>query len=253
MHSIRSLALALVLASLAACAQPDGVRPGQPGQRIALTDPKTGQRVETTYGELSVLAAYGELRNRNYGRAIAISTRALGTQSLTPKERSLNHTVRGLAYMLLRDSARARLDFDSAIGADPTNHLAWTERGALNGAQRLNREALADLDRAISIKPTAYAHFERGRVRLATRNIAGARADFNEAVTLNPKFASAYFARGLTHHIQGQYAQARADYQQSLEINPNLQPARDAMALLERRRAPGAIQPGGRPSDVVQF
>ena len=222
MRMVRSIALAALLASAAGCAQQSGVTPGQPGQRITLTDRQTGQRIETTFGEISALAAYAELRNRNYGRAIAIATRALQSQSLTAKERSLNHTVRGIAHMMLRDGGRARIDFDSAIAADAENHLAWTERGALNAALRLNQEALADLDRAVAIKPTAYAHFERGRVKFAMRNIAGARADFDQAVALNPRFASAYFARGLIHHVAGQYAQARADYQQSLEINPNL-------------------------------
>jgi tetratricopeptide (TPR) repeat protein len=251
MPIFRFAALAAVIAAAGACAPTAGAPP-QPGQRIVLTDRQTGQRVETTYGELSALAAYAELRNRNYGRATAIATRALQSQSLTPKERSLNHTVRGLAHMSLRDAARARIDFDSAISADAGNHLAWTERGALNGAQRLYR--LADLDRAISIKPTAFAHFERGRVKLLSRNLAGARADFDQAVALNPRFASAFFARGLTHHLAGQFPQARADYRQAIEINPNYEAPRQAMALLERRRAPAAgLQPGSRPGDVVQF
>ena len=251
MRMVCSIALAVLLASAAGCAQQNA--PAQPGQRITFTDRQTGQRVETTYGELAALAAYAQLRNRNYGSAITIATRALASQSLTQKERSLNHTVRGIAHMMLRDGTRARVDFDAAIAADETNHLAWTERGGLNAALRLNREALADLDRAIAIKPTAYAHFERGRVRLAVRNIAGARADFDQAVALNPRFATAYLARGLTHHIAGQYAQARADYQKSLEINPNLEAARQAMALLERRRAPTPAMQPGRPGEVVQF
>lgn len=249
MHNFRFVALAIALAGAAACAP----AAPQPGQRIVLTDRQTGQRIETTYGELSALAAYAELRNRNYGRAIAISTRALASPSLTPRERSLNHTARGIAQMSLREAGRARIDFDSAIAADAGNHLAWTERGALNGALRLYRESLADLDRAIAIKPTAFAHFERGRVKLLTRNLAGARADLDRAVALNPRFASAFFARGLTHHLAGQYPQARADYQQAIRINPNYEAARQALALLARRRAPAGLQPGSRPGEVVQF
>jgi tetratricopeptide (TPR) repeat protein len=240
------------IAMLAGCA-PTTSGPPQPGERLVITDRQSGRRIETTYGELTAVAAFAELRNRNYGRAISISTQALNSQALTPKERSLNHTARGIAHLILNDATAARTDFDSAITHDEQNFLAWSERGSLSGAQRLYAEALADLDRSIAIRPTAFAHFERGRVKLLQRNLAGAREDFDQAVGLNPKFASAYFARGLTHHLAGALGRARADYQAAIDLNPDLEAARRGLALLARRAPAPDIQPRSRPADVVQF
>ncbi|MCW5772267.1 MAG: tetratricopeptide repeat protein [Rhodospirillaceae bacterium] len=251
MWGTRILALALAATLIGACAQT--AAPPQPGQRIVVTDRTTGKRIQTTYGELSVIAAFVELRQRNYGRAIAIATAAINSNSLTGPERSLNHTARGIAQLILNNPAAARTDFDSAISYDPQNWLAWAERGALNANQRLFGEAMADLDRSIAIKPTAMAYFERGRVLLARRRVAEARASFDHAIVLNPRFATAYFARGLTNHIAGALQQARNDYQQAIDLNPNFEAARRAMALLQRRAPAPPLQPRGRAGDVVQF
>lgn len=250
MQNTRILAAILLLATVGACAQP-GPQTLQPGQRIVLTDRTTGKRVETTFGTLTAFAAMSELRNRNYGRAIAIASQALRGQSLTPQERSLNHTVRAVAYRILNNPIAARVDLDAAITHDPRNLLAWTERGILNAAQRLYADALSDLNRSIEIRPTTVAHFERGRVHFLQRRFPAARADLDQAIALKPDFGAAFLLRGLTHHVAGAYALARADYQQALALDPENGGARQALALLQRRAPAPPLPPS--PPQIQQF
>ena len=46
-------------------------------------------------------------------------------------------------------------------------------------------------------------------------------ADFNKALSIDPKNAEGYFNRGLVYDNQGKYDKALPDYNKFIELNPN--------------------------------
>jgi tetratricopeptide (TPR) repeat protein len=64
----------------------------------------------------------------------------------------------------------------------------------------------------------AVAHHRRGLACLARGELAGALADFDEALSLNPALASAYNSRGATRQELGDLDGALADFDEALRL-----------------------------------
>jgi tetratricopeptide (TPR) repeat protein len=70
-------------------------------------------------------------------------------------------------------------------------------------------------------------------------NIAGAIAEFDKAIKINPKSSMAYNNRGLMHSKQRDYKGALADYNKAIEIDPNYGGAYTNRGQLIRRSRHG--------------
>src|SRR6266568_3505091 len=80
--------------------------------------------------------------------------------------------------------------------------------------------AIAEYDRAISIDPKfAEAYFNRGKARRAGGDFDGALADFDRAINLDPNDAEAYFKRGRAFLIVGNAKFAIADFDKSISLD----------------------------------
>src|SRR5262245_28839780 len=90
------------------------------------------------------------------------------------------------------------------------------ERGQL-------KQAIADYDRAIELDPRMASAF-RGRAvaRQDLGDLAGALTDFDRAIDLDPQSYVAYFGRGTLHRIMGDSEAELADLNQALQLNPRL-------------------------------
>ena len=64
------------------------------------------------------------------------------------------------------------------------------------------------------------AYIDQGNARADRGDLAGAIADYTQALTLNPQNAMAYNNRGNAHADQGDLAGAIADYTQALTFDP---------------------------------
>ena len=79
--------------------------------------------------------------------------------------------------------------------------------------------AIADYDEAIRLNPEdAYACFNRGVARKELGDVAGAIADYDEAIRLRPEYASAYYNRASIRRAQKEHSYALADYQKLLDL-----------------------------------
>jgi tetratricopeptide (TPR) repeat protein len=94
--------------------------------------------------------------------------------------------------------------------------------------------AKADYQKALLINPKyANAFNNRGNMKFWDADIDGAMADYTEAIRLDPGFCEAYCNRGLAKHRLGRYAEARQDQIMAMGINAEYSDARTCLQLLD--------------------
>lgn len=256
MPIVRLAAGAALIVSLAACANQQQAAPqGGLPQTVTLRNQQTGSTTTVKGATAALALTQVEMSRRNYAGAVRAATAAIRSNQLQGSELSLAYSMRGDAYYMGGDAARARDDWRASIEIDAKNALGLRGMAIISNMQRKFPEAMQYMERAIVAAPDSpHLYITRGLLRLEERRaVPQAIADFDRAVQLKPDLAAAYFYRGLTHHLSGRYAQAKADYDKALEINPGERRASRALALLERRQSPAGLQPRTRSNEVVQF
>jgi tetratricopeptide (TPR) repeat protein len=107
------------------------------------------------------------------------------------------------------------------------------------------REAVAQFNQAVTLNPRyTIAYFLRAYVKDDLNDPQGALADFNQAISLEPKDASAYYNRGILKNKLNDPAGALADYNQSISLNPKLADAYNNRGNLKFQKLndhPGAL------------
>jgi tetratricopeptide (TPR) repeat protein len=143
------------------------------------------------------------------------------------------------------DFRGALADFNQAIVIDPSNYLAYNNRGFLKH-ERLNDPsgALSDYNRAISLDPSNYlAYNNRGLLKSQNPNdVQGALSDYNQALALNPKSSSSYNNRGfLKYQRLNDLSGALSDYNRAISLDPSNYLAYNNRGLLKSRN-PNDVQ-----------
>jgi tetratricopeptide (TPR) repeat protein len=110
---------------------------------------------------------------------------------------------------------------------------ALAEQGEERKANELDDVALADFESALTHDPKKWKAIQNRGVSFALRSrTEEAIADFSKVIELNPKYNSAWFNRAQLHAKQGKFAEAADDYEQALQLKPD-----DIGALLGRGNA----------------
>lgn len=87
---------------------------------------------------------------------------------------------------------------------------------------RMDEAALADFDAAVKLQPKmASALHNRGVSLAAAGRTDEALEDFNLAIELNPKYANSWFNRAELHYQAGRMRDAIADYSRVIQLTPN--------------------------------
>jgi tetratricopeptide (TPR) repeat protein len=159
----------------------------------------------------------------------------------------------GLALLLTLSAltfrqARVWRDSESlwtrVVAVEPASYVGWTKLGLARASRGASEQAIADLTRAIELRP-AYqpAYMNRGILRGAS-DPAAALPDLDRAVALRPGDPLALMNRGAARLATGDARGAAADFDAALAAAPADWPLR---ALAERRAAEARARPSGPP------
>jgi tetratricopeptide (TPR) repeat protein len=133
------------------------------------------------------------------------------------------YSARGLNKAELGDKQGAEADFKKSLSLniDTQDYRAYVNRGGVHSALGDKQGAIADLDQAIRLDPKfASAYVNRGTARSALGDKQGAIADYDQAIHLDQKFTSAYAGRGIFRFQLGDKQGAIADFDQAISLNP---------------------------------
>jgi tetratricopeptide (TPR) repeat protein len=118
----------------------------------------------------------------------------------------------------------------SIIGnpATPSDMLpfAYTNRGTAYANKKMQNEALADLTKAIELKPDyTAAYYDRARILAMQNKHAEAVADLTKAIDATKAGtvqALYYKNRGLSYGAMSKLDEAKADFKKAKEIDPKI-------------------------------
>ena len=98
----------------------------------------------------------------------------------------------------------------------------YSNRASLRFLKRDMQGAIADFNKAISIEPNnPQLYLNRGYLKHVMNDFNGAMADYNTSLQLNPNFAFAYNNRGVLKVALNDIQGALADYEKALTLNRN--------------------------------
>jgi tetratricopeptide (TPR) repeat protein len=136
---------------------------------------------------------------------------------------------------------RALADFNAAIAA-PGNPLlaeAYTLRGDLHLRMGHDAQALADVNKAIELKPGyAMAYAIRAQYRLEQNDSPGLLADANMCIRLDPDIADCHALRSQYYTLMGQFGAAQSGADRALALAPSgafVRSVRGRLALAQGR------------------
>jgi tetratricopeptide (TPR) repeat protein len=110
----------------------------------------------------------------------------------------------------------------TVIQQNPSDPVPYNVRGTAYGQVGKTKEAKADFDRAIALKPDFYqAYANRALVERDMGRDDLAFADYQQAIVLNASYEAAYVGRGNMYRLRGQYDFALADFGRAISLDSN--------------------------------
>ncbi len=163
-------------------------------------------------------------QRKRYGLARDDFTKAITLKPLYAQA----YLVRGDAYSAQGKYNEAVADYEIALQAWPKwgkrtkVFAAYLNKGINNIRLGKTREALVDLNKAISLKPkTTEAYFNRGITYQKLNLLNKAITDFNYVIGREPRNIEAYFNRGFSWQKERDYDAAAEDYLKVIKLDSN--------------------------------
>lgn len=127
--------------------------------------------------------------------------------------------------------------FNNVIEHSPGSAFAYNSRGIARYSENNIEGALSDYDQAITIFPRySGAYYNRGIVWYAMKEFRLANEDYSMAINLNANFASCYMARGILEmDVLKNDSLAMIDYTRAIRLNPIMPQAYYNRGLLRLR------------------
>ena len=125
-------------------------------------------------------------------RADAVSmqlcTTALGEAELDRRDLAGTYINRGVLWMVRRDYASAKADFQRAIDVDAALGEAWVNRGAVAIIDRRFQDGISDISKGLTLgtEEPAKAYYNRAVAYEGIDDEKSAYLDYQQALVLNP-------------------------------------------------------------------
>ncbi|XP_032098398.1 tetratricopeptide repeat protein 6 [Sapajus apella] len=110
--------------------------------------------------------------------------------------------------------------FTIAMDIDPKNYLAYEGRAVVCLQMGNNFAAMQDINAAMKINTTAEFLTNRGVIHEFMGHKQNAMKDYQEAISLNPKYSLAYFNAGNIYFHHRQFSQASDYFSKALKFDP---------------------------------
>jgi TolB-like protein/DNA-binding winged helix-turn-helix (wHTH) protein len=181
---------------------------------------------------------YAQLLPESTERAIELYRQVLiADPNFTPAYTELAYAVlnRGLFHdtPIAEVAAQAEPLIETALRLDDRMSAAYAVRGALRAAQSRTKEALDDLQRAISLNPSDMGAFaEIGRIRLLNGEPREALKGYDRAAALDPLNSTLQRARCTALEDLAQYAAAASACERARALQPDTALAADRSTWL---------------------
>ncbi|HEU4374163.1 MAG TPA: XrtA/PEP-CTERM system TPR-repeat protein PrsT [Telluria sp.] len=144
------------------------------------------------------------------------------TQAASAKGDAAILSLRGQAYLGLREPAKAKEAFDQALKAQPGQLDALLGLARLAQAEKHSDEAMALTEQAIAAHPNdADGYFFKGLLLKAQGQQAQARAAFDKTLALKPAHRSAHLERAYLGITAQNFAAAQTDIDAARKTTPD--------------------------------
>lgn len=143
-------------------------------------------------------------------------------QSQEKSEFAIMWAVKAHAYYRLGQDSLALAFYSNAIKLNPTDAIAYNNRGFIYRMLQDYDLALSDYDKSIELDPNdAITYNNRGVIYNKQKEYDLAIISFNKSIELNPQYPIAYNNRGNTYRHLKKFDLAKKDVVFSQKLNPN--------------------------------
>jgi tetratricopeptide (TPR) repeat protein len=111
----------------------------------------------------------------------------------------------------------------------------YATRGAAYLANKQPGQAIADFNKALTIRQSAELYLQRGLAHMTKRSFDAAKTDLSQAIKLKPDFAPAYLMRGLAAYQAGQHKDALTDFDEAVKRVPTYYQALYARGVAKKK------------------
>ena len=154
--------------------------------------------------------------------------------------------------------AGAEADLDHAVQLAPHNGTVLVDRGLFREqVQNDYKGAVEDFSSYLTLYPKAWAvYMDRGRAQMKAGALPAALADLDRALEIKPDYVTAFIGRGSVLSKMGQDTEAAESYHRALALEPNNAAAQKALAALQAKKsgragAKTAASPGADATKVA--
>lgn len=128
----------------------------------------------------------------------------------------------GNAAFKEKDREKAIALFTEAIAADPSNTVAYYNRGRMHDVQGRKEPALEDYNKLLTLNPKHANGLQwRGTLLLRQGKFQEALADFDKHISIMPSHADHHWMRGMALYYLGRYSEAEKQYLSAHRVATN--------------------------------
>ncbi len=180
-------------------------------------------------GHIDLVIAQVNRSFHNDSAAILYSTRSL------TKNPSNHHAyiVRGEAYLAAKKYGNAISDVQRYLVENPKELIGYSIMGAIYSSKKEYGSAIQYYSDAIAIQPSPTLYNGRGYNKILMGDYKSSREDFQNAITLDRKFAPGYGNLGLLDAMDGSYESAITQLEKSYELDNSLKVIKELIAALQ--------------------